>query len=50
MIYTALPHDGVSHVTGFNFPVHGEVLLGDGTMPNIMIAFAVSNESTFMLL
>jgi hypothetical protein len=50
MIYTALPHNGVGDVTGFNLPIHGKVLLCDRTVPNIMIAFAVPNESTFMLL
>lgn len=40
----ALLHDGVGGVAGLDLTVHGDVTLGDGTVPDIVISFAVPDE------
>jgi hypothetical protein len=34
-------HDLVCHVPGFYFTIYRKILIGNGTMPHIMIALAV---------
>ena len=44
MAYAALLHNLVCGVPGFDFPVDSDVRIGDGTVPDIMIAFPVSHK------
>ena len=48
-IYTALPHDSICHIAWFYFFIYRKVLIVDGTMPNIMVAFAVTHKATPIL-
>lgn len=42
MIDTALLHDGVCGVTGFDFPVNGKIPIVDGAVPDVVIAFPMA--------
>ena len=44
VVYSALLHNGVGGVPGFDFPIHGEVLAGKGAVPDVMISLAMPDE------
>lgn len=44
MVYAALLHDGVGGMSGLDPGVHGDMPLGDGAVPDIMVALAAADE------
>ncbi len=50
IVYSALLHDSISGVSGFDFGIHRYVTVCNGTEPNVMVAFAPTKKATVMLL
>ena len=46
MVYSALLHNCVCCVAGFDLPVYRDMYVRDWAVPNIMIAFPVTHEIT----
>ena len=42
MIDTALPHNAICGVPGFDFSVNCKILVADRTVPDVMIAFPMA--------
>jgi NO-binding membrane sensor protein with MHYT domain len=48
-VYTSLLHYAICNMADTNFPVYSKIPVGNRTVPNIMVAFAVPHKITFML-
>ena len=46
MVNSALFHDGVCGMTGFNFTVNRDIGVGNRAEPDVVIAFSVTDEPT----
>ncbi len=44
MVYAALFHYGVCHMPAWDLGVDGYVFLDDGTVPNVVIPFAMPDK------